>query len=100
LGVPGFLLVWSAKLGLAIAMLRAYKVLKRANRRGAASAALSYAAVTFLGNVTFDHIWQALYFVGAGFILAETRSALEILRASARQEATPPVRTVATVAAQ
>jgi hypothetical protein len=80
LGPVGFCLVWTAKLGLMVALLRAYRILQRAGRRAAAGAALSYAAVTFFGNITFDHIWQALYFVGSGFILAETASALEFLK--------------------
>jgi hypothetical protein len=71
LGVVGFILIWLARLGLMLALLRAYFILKRARRRGAAGAALSYAALTFLGTLTFDHIWQALFFTGCGFILAE-----------------------------
>ena len=27
------------------------------------------------GNLTFDHNWQALYFMGCGFILAEVLAA-------------------------
>lgn len=98
LGVVGFLLMWSLRLGLVVALLRAYKILKQAERRGAAGAALSYAAVTFFGNLTFDHIWQALYFVGVAFILAETRSALEVLRAAAQKRTAvgPPAITVTT----
>jgi Kef-type K+ transport system membrane component KefB len=98
LGVVGFLLMWSLRLGLVVALLRAYKILKQAERRGGAGAALSYAAVTFFGNLTFDHIWQALYFVGVAFILAETRSALEVLRAAAQKRTAvgPPAITVTT----
>jgi hypothetical protein len=71
LGPIGFVLVWGAKLGLVVALWRAYRILKRAGRRGSAGAALSYSAMTMLGNLTYDHIWQALYFLGCGFILAE-----------------------------
>src|SRR6185312_1345566 len=71
LGPVGFLLVWTTKLGLIMALFRAYGILKRAGRRGAAAGALSYALLTLNGNLTFDHIWQALYFTGCGFILAE-----------------------------
>jgi len=74
LGVVGFLFVWMAKLGLVVALARAYLVLKRAGRRGAAAAALSYAFLTLIGNLAFDHIWQALYFLGCGSILAEVVS--------------------------
>ena len=74
LGTLGFLLVWSVKFGMSVALFRAYLVLKRAGRRGAAAGALSYAALTMIGAITFDHIWQALYFIGCGFILAEVVS--------------------------
>jgi hypothetical protein len=71
LGPVGFLLIWIAKLGLVFALLRAYAILKRAGKRGAAGAALSYAVLTMIGDLAFDHNWQALYFTGCGFILAE-----------------------------
>jgi hypothetical protein len=76
LGPFGFAMVWMTKLGLAVALLRGYLILKQAGRRGAAAAALSYGLVTLIGNMAFDHIWQALYFLGCGFILAEVASAL------------------------
>jgi hypothetical protein len=76
LGPVGFILFWITKLGLMVALLRAYGILKRARRRGAAAAALSYAALTMYGNLTFDHNWQALYFMGCGFILADVVSVL------------------------
>ena len=63
--------MWTVKLGLIIALVRAHRILKRAGRKGAATAALSYAILTMVGNLTFDHIWQALYLTGCGFILAE-----------------------------
>jgi hypothetical protein len=71
LGPIGYLLVWISKVGLMVALLRAYGILKRAGRRGSAGSALSFAALTMFGNLTFDHNWQALYFLGCGFILAE-----------------------------
>jgi len=76
LGPIGFILFWITKLGLMVALLRAYGILKRAGRRGSAAAALSYAGFTMYGNLTFDHNWQALYFTGCGFILAEVVTAL------------------------
>jgi len=85
----GFLLVWTVKLGLSIALLRAHRMLKRARRKGAATAALSYAILTMVGNLTFDHIWQALYFMGCGFILAEV---LAVVRAQAAVVAAAPER--------
>lgn len=83
LGPFGFLVIWTAKLGLAVALARAYFVLKRAGRRGAAAAALSYAFLTLIGNLAFDHIWQALYFLGCGSILAEVVSVVRERAAAA-----------------
>jgi hypothetical protein len=95
LGPIGFLLAWTAKLGLVVAFVRASRILKRAGRRAVSGAALSYGAVTMFGNLVFDHVWQSLYFVGAGFILAETKAAVDALRAAERQKAAgvgpPPV---------
>ncbi len=54
-----------------VALFRSYKILKNAGRRGSAAAALAYGALTMIGNLTFDHNWQALYFMGCGFVLAE-----------------------------
>jgi hypothetical protein len=75
LGPAGYLLIWTARLGLIVALVRAHRILKRAGRRGAAAAAMSYAFLTVVGNLTFDHIFQALYFMGCGFILSEVVSA-------------------------
>ena len=75
LGPVGYLLIWTTRLGLIVALLRAHRILKLAGRRGAAAAATSYAFLTVAGNLTFDHIFQALYFVGCGFILSEVVSA-------------------------
>jgi hypothetical protein len=86
LGPAGFLLAWAARLGLLVAFVRAASILKRAGRRAVAGAALSYGAVTFFGNLVYDHVWQSLYFVGAGFILAETKAALDTMRAAAERK--------------
>jgi len=88
LGTFGYLLVWTGRLGLSIALIRAYFILKRAGRRGAGTAALSYAILTMIGNMTFDHIWQALYFIGCGFILAEV---IEVTREKAIAAQPAPV---------
>ena len=93
LGPIGFLLFWTAKLGLMVALLRSYSILKRAGRRGSASAALSYAALSILGNLTFDHNWQALYFMGCGFVLSDVVAVL-------RQGARVPAGALAVVAVQ
>jgi hypothetical protein len=36
-----------------------------------------------IGNLAFDHIWQALYFMGCGSILAEVVSVLRDRAAAA-----------------
>ena len=91
LGPIGFLLIWMTKLGLMVALWRAFLILKRAGRRGPASAALSYAAMTMFGNLGFDHNWQALFFLGCGFVLSDVLSVLRAQAAAAApQEALPP----------
>jgi hypothetical protein len=89
LGAFGFLLVWSTKLGLAVALFRSYKILKRVGRRGSAAAALSYGALTFVGSLAFDHNWQALYFIGCGFVLAEVVSVRQRIAAAQAKTSAP-----------
>jgi hypothetical protein len=91
LGPIGFLLIWMTKLGLTVALWRAFLILKRAGRRGPASAALSYAAMAMFGNLAFDHNWQALFFLGCGFVLSDVVSVFRAQAvAAAPQEALPP----------
>jgi hypothetical protein len=71
LGDPGYLLVWFARLGLAVALLRAATALRGAGRGAVAGAATAYAFFAMQGTLAFDHVFQALFFVGAGCILAE-----------------------------
>jgi len=82
LGPFGFMLIWLAKLGLTVALFRAYRLLKRGGRRGSAAAALAYCGVTLPGNLGFDHYWQALYFTGCGFILSEVIAVQAVKRAA------------------
>jgi hypothetical protein len=72
LGVPGYLLFWFARLGIAVALIKASRILRKARRGAAAGAAVGFAALTFFGNITFDHIWQSLFFIAVGYILMET----------------------------
>ncbi|HLK88493.1 MAG TPA: hypothetical protein VKZ18_01285 [Polyangia bacterium] len=101
LGPVGFVFFWVTKLGLMVGLVRAHGILKRAGRRGGAAAALSYAAMTMFGNLTFDHNWQALYFLGCGFVLSDVllvvqQQALEARRQAAEaQIPAPPIREVA-----
>ncbi|HEY2901616.1 MAG TPA: hypothetical protein VGL59_13625 [Polyangia bacterium] len=71
LGIAGYLLIWITRFGLLVALLRAASLLKRANRRAAAGVATAFALLVFYGNLAFDHVWQALFFTGCGFILGE-----------------------------
>ncbi|MDB4979605.1 MAG: hypothetical protein JWM82_357, partial [Myxococcales bacterium] len=75
-GPLGFIFVWLAKLGLVVALLRSRKILQKAGKGAASGAALAYAMLTFLGSFGFDHVWQALYFSGVGFILSEVLSTM------------------------
>ncbi len=97
LGPVGFILIWLTKLGLMVALLRAYALLKRAGRRGSAAAALSYAALTMVGSLAFDHNWQSLYFTGCGFILSEVLAVKQRASAAhAAADATPALAAGAT----
>lgn len=78
LGIVGYLLVWTTRLGLLVALVRAYRLLRRRGRRAAAGLALALAGLAFLGNLTFDHVWQALFFVTCGFVLREAASVLVV----------------------
>lgn len=98
IGPIGYLTYWAAaKLGLCVALMRCARILKRANRRPAAAAAVSYAALALLGNLAFDHVWQAFFFIGCGFILSEVVT-LRRQQAEAQQAAPPPSGRVAAVA--
>jgi hypothetical protein len=71
LGVPGYLFLWVARLGLVVALARAARRFRAVGQRGLVAAAAVYAAFTVVGaNLVFDHISQALYFLGVGLILA------------------------------
>jgi hypothetical protein len=75
LGVAGYLLVFMARVGLVVALLRARRILRAANEGGMAGLALAYALLVIVGRLTFDHVWAAINFVGIGLIL---RAALQV----------------------
>jgi hypothetical protein len=85
LGAPGYLLVWLARLGLSVALLRGYLLLRSAGRKPAAGICLALAVLTQLGALTIDHVWQALYFLALGLILPMISAA----RAESRELAVP-----------
>lgn len=70
LGLPGYLLVWLSRFFLAVALVRAARMLSRAGERGWAGAAWTYAGFVFLLPLTTDHVAQSLFFVGVGLMLA------------------------------
>jgi hypothetical protein len=76
LGAPGYLLFSAVRIGLAIALLRAGRNLKRLGRRAEAGGAYAFAGFAMVGNLVFDHVWQALFFVGVGLILNAHTSAV------------------------
>jgi hypothetical protein len=76
LGAPGYLFIWLARLGLLLSLLRPRRTLDRLGHKGAAA----LAALTMLGRLTFDRVWQALFFLSVGLVLALTTEALEAQR--------------------
>lgn len=70
LGPIGYLLVWTTKVGLAVALLRLARRLNAEGKRGVAGASAALALFAFLGNSAFDHVWQAVFFIGVGLVLA------------------------------
>jgi len=86
LGIPGYMLYWFARLGICVALIKASRILRRDGRGAVAGAAMGIAALTFFGNLTFDHIWQALFFVAVGYILLETNAAYRSLMSRNRSE--------------
>ena len=72
LGAPGFVLMYLRRVGLAVALLRVATRLRRAGRLPASGVALWLAVGSMAGNLVFDHVFQALFFLGVGLLLAET----------------------------
>ena len=68
-GAPGYLLLSLLRIGLVVALFRAGMMLKRAGERAPAGAAWALGALTLPGNLFFDHIFQALYFLALGIVL-------------------------------
>jgi Kef-type K+ transport system membrane component KefB len=76
LGVVGYVLIWLAKLGLAVALIRAARILKLTGQGAMSGGALAFAFFAFVGNSAFDHNWQALFFVGVGLMYLGVENAL------------------------
>ena len=68
-GPIGYMLVWAARFGLFVALLRAsarFNVARQGTYRGLC---IAYAIVLNIGYFVTDHVWTALFFVGAGLLL-------------------------------
>jgi len=69
LGPIGYLAVWTARLGLTVALVRAAQLLRKGGRGGLAGVALMLAMQAQLARFVSDHVYQSLYFLVAGFVL-------------------------------
>jgi hypothetical protein len=90
LGLIGYLLLIGARLGLAVGLFRAARILKKAGQGPAAGAALAFTAFALLGNLSFDHVWQALFFTGVGILLNAAMTANDALSPSSVRARTGP----------
>ncbi len=74
-GVVGYLLIWMTRLGLAMALFRCSRRLNRLGQGALSGAALAYAGITMFGSFYADHVFNALFFLCAGVVLAAARLA-------------------------
>ena len=49
--------------------MRCAAMLRRQGQRALLGSALTLAVLALLGNLAFDHVWQALFFIAVGMIL-------------------------------
>jgi len=68
-GVLGLAILWTARFGISVALLKASRRLRRARRGGLAGLALGLSAMNLMLNLNFDHVAQALLFIGVGYVL-------------------------------
>ena len=69
LGLPGYLLVWTCRFLLAVALVKAARRLRRAGQGPWAGVAWVYAAYVMILPLSTDHVSQSLLFVGIGVVL-------------------------------
>ena len=69
LGLPGYLLVWTCRFLLAVALVKAARRLRRAGQGPWAGVAWVYAACVMILPLSTDHVGQSLLFVGIGVVL-------------------------------
>ena len=70
LGLPGYLLVWTCRFLLAVALVKAARRLRHAGQGPWAGVACVYAAYVMILPLSTDHVSQSLLFVGIGVVLA------------------------------
>ncbi|MEO5769884.1 MAG: O-antigen ligase family protein [Polyangia bacterium] len=87
LGAIGFLLFWTARLGILIGLVRASRILKRAGKMGASGGATALAVLTMFNRIVFDHVWQSLFFTALGITLSATLDATQQLKKTAAKAA-------------
>ncbi len=80
LGPIGYLLVWTCRLGLCVALARAARALRTARRREWAGLSVALAGLAVIGNFVFNHVFQALFFVMVGLILRQCANIRSDLR--------------------
>jgi hypothetical protein len=71
LGVPGFVLMYLRRVGLAVALTRLSRRLRRLKQAPAAGVALALAVLAMTANIVFDHVFQAMFFFAVGLLLAQ-----------------------------
>jgi hypothetical protein len=71
LGIIGYALLTLMRIGLALSLIRTSRLLCRQGRRPQAGFAIALVPLAFIGQLTFDHVFQALFFCAVGVLLAD-----------------------------
>ena len=74
LGVVGYLLIWTSRLGLAVALGRAAIRLRRGGWAASGALAVVLAVLALISNLVFDHVNQALFFLAVGMVVRQVVS--------------------------
>lgn len=83
LGAVGYVLMWCVRAGLAYAIYRAGRGLHARKRGSLAGLCYALAGLSLVGNLVFDHVWQAVLFSLLGILLqviVTARSAPAVVR--------------------
>jgi hypothetical protein len=76
-GIPGYLLIWVARLGVIVALLRMGWLARRARDRTAFAMCVALAILVPRGNLVFDHVYQTLFFTYVGLAMAISMRSIE-----------------------